>query len=214
MERTVESVRRAYESEAVAGRYDDARFSSTRARLYVARERHLVRRSLAGFGRISCLLDLPCGTGRYLSVGAEAADAVIGVDAAGAMLVRAAARAAARGAALCVGDAIRLPLAAGAVDVVLCVRFLHLLPRAATLAVLSEIARVARRGAVVATSVGYPLGRVGTLRRHVLRRPPLGELPPSLAEWASRCEEVGLTLASAYRTVPGVSQEAVLALRR
>ena len=59
MERTVESIRREYDSEAIAAGYDAARFSSTRARLYVARERQVVRRCLARFGRIARLLDLP-----------------------------------------------------------------------------------------------------------------------------------------------------------
>ncbi|GJG87537.1 hypothetical protein tb265_27180 [Gemmatimonadetes bacterium T265] len=214
MDDRVVSVRRAYDSAAVAARYDAARFSSAPTRLYAARQRQLVRRCLARFGRVARLLDLPCGTGRLLPLAADAADFVVGVDAAPAMLARALRRSAAGSGALCAGDATELPLATEAVDVVLCVRFLHLLPPAATVAVLSEITRVARRGAIVATLVSYPLGPVGNLRRRLLRRPLVLERPPSLAEWTSRCAAAGLTLAESHRVWPGVSSDTVMLLRR
>lgn len=214
MDRTIDDLRRAYDSEAIAARYDSERFSSMRARLYVARQHQLLRRCLGRFGRIERLLDLPCGTGRLLALGAGAASVVVGVDAAGAMLAQATGRSAAAGAALCRGDAMQLPLRSRGVDVVLCVRFLHLLPPAAVEAVLAELARVARRGAVVAIQVSYPADRLTVLRRRLLRRPPVVAPPPSLAEWGARCTRAGLTLAEAHRVWPGVSDEAVVVLRR
>jgi hypothetical protein len=89
-----------------------------------------------------------------------------------------------------------------------------LLPPDATVAALTEIARVARRGAVLATLAWYPPGPVASLRKRVLRRPRNAEPPPSLVEWAARCARAGLALQESYRVLPGVSDDAVMMLRK
>ena len=105
------------------------------------RDPQLVARLLARFGAdAKSVLDVPAGTGRL----AEACDGRLwlGVDASRPMLSALPAALAPRAA---VGLAQALPVADGAVDVVLCCRLLHHLPsRAARRLVLAEFARASR----------------------------------------------------------------------
>jgi ubiquinone/menaquinone biosynthesis C-methylase UbiE len=87
-------------------------------------------------------LDAACGTGRYAAYLAARGHRVVGVDGSAAMLDRARVRVPA--AAFVRGDLHRLPLAAGAVDAVVCALALVHVPSLAP--VLAELARVLRPG--------------------------------------------------------------------
>jgi ubiquinone/menaquinone biosynthesis C-methylase UbiE len=90
-------------------------------------------------------LDLGCGNGRHAEVLTAHAERVVGVDISRGLLETARSRATDRGfgVALLQGDAARLPLSDGAVDLGVYVATLHHLPtRESRVASLDELARV------------------------------------------------------------------------
>ena len=93
-------------------------------------------------GSVDTALDLGCGNGRHAALLADSADRVIGLDASRALLREASDRVGAS-TALLQGDASRLPLTSGTVDLAVYVATLHHLPTAADRrASLDELARV------------------------------------------------------------------------
>jgi malonyl-CoA O-methyltransferase len=105
-------------------------------------------------------LDLACGSGRYLKrLSAGQAAFAFGLDFSGPML----SRAAELRQPLVQGDLLRLPLAAGSVDLVVCglaVGHVADLGRA-----VSEMARVLAPGGVVVYSDFHPFGALAGLKR-------------------------------------------------
>ena len=107
-------------------------------------------------------LDIGCANGRHAEVLAARADRVIGLDISRELLLEARARSRERGfgVALVQGDAARLPLADGSVDLAVYVATLHHLPpRDARRASLDELARVLTPGGralVSAWSTAHP----------------------------------------------------------
>lgn len=92
-------------------------------------------------------LDVGCGNGRHAALLGAVADEVIALDASRALLGVAGERLAGTDATLLQGDAGRLPLADGSVDLAVYVATLHHLPtREARLASLDELARVLEPG--------------------------------------------------------------------
>ena len=95
--------------------------------------------------QIDAALDLGCGNGRHAELLARLADRVVGIDASTGLLHEAEQRAADRAFDLDVvaGDAARIPLDTGSVDVAVYVATIHHLPiRDARVASLAELARV------------------------------------------------------------------------
>jgi SAM-dependent methyltransferase len=111
------------------------------------------------------VLDAGCGTGRalpFLRSAVGPAGVVAGADLTPQMLREAQQRHPAAGAALVLGDVLRLPFAAGAFDAVFAAGLISHLrdPHAG----LSELARVCRGGARLA--LFHPIGRATLARRH------------------------------------------------
>ncbi|MGE0725014.1 MAG: methyltransferase domain-containing protein, partial [Alphaproteobacteria bacterium] len=105
--------------------------------------------ALAGAGRDAVLLDVACGTGRFLAMVKDNWPRlrVVGIDLSAAYLGRARrALAPWRAAALVQASGERLPLADASIDVATCVYLLHELPPAVRAAVLAEFARVLKPG--------------------------------------------------------------------
>jgi len=151
--------------------YDDP----DRARTYDKRpgttraEFRALRRLLPPLREGAVVLDVPCGNGRLAPFAAELGPArLLGIDGAAAM-----ARAGAdRYDGVAAGDASRLPLPSGSVDLVLSVRLLHHFPeRGDRLRILREFARVGRDLVVVSF---YRLGTVEGLRRRLKRSARIG----------------------------------------
>ncbi|MEM7307564.1 MAG: class I SAM-dependent methyltransferase [Planctomycetota bacterium] len=176
---------------AVAGVYDERRFRGRLGRVKHARDARLVLGLLERAGGLSSVLDLPAGTGRLLPDLAAAGYRVLGADLAREMLAAGRER---RGAAalLLQADGERLPLADGAVDAVVSVRFLfHVDERESRAAILREMARVARRCVVGEVRFGGTWKHVSrTLRRHDKLRPAFDR-----AALADELAAAGLTLA-------------------
>ncbi|MDS0221120.1 class I SAM-dependent methyltransferase [Haloarcula sp. S1AR25-5A] len=93
-------------------------------------------------GGVETALDIGCGNGRHAELLAGVADTVVGLDASRALLQAATDRVG-DSVALLQGDATRLPLVAGSVDLAVYVATLHHLPsQSARRASLDELARV------------------------------------------------------------------------
>jgi ubiquinone/menaquinone biosynthesis C-methylase UbiE len=142
--------------------------SAPTARLYdyqLALERSPLRAAiaLAAPDGDALWLDLATGTGallRALALHPGRPLAAIGLDASAAMLARVPELPS--GWRVQEGDARRLPLADGGVEVVSCAYLLHLLDRPARELVLAEIARVLRPGGrVVLVTLLEPTGLLG-----------------------------------------------------
>lgn len=136
MDRDARDVRRTYDRIA-------AHFSATREYAWPEVEAFLADRT----GRVG--LDVGCGNGRHTEALAPHVEHAIGLDASGGLLAEARARATDRGfdASWLHGDASRLPLREGTVDLAVYVATLHHLPtRDARVASLAELGRVLAPG--------------------------------------------------------------------
>lgn len=103
-----------------------------------------VRAFLAGAEPVERALDIGCGNGRHSELLADLAGQTIGIDASPALLRIAERRVAGPTAvALCLGDAVGLPVRTNAIDLAVFIATIHHLPtREDRLASLAELARV------------------------------------------------------------------------
>jgi SAM-dependent methyltransferase len=173
---------------AVASGYVDRRAVTPKW----AREQEVIESVVRALAAGSRVLDVPIGTGRFLPVYAAAGHRVYGVDISADMLTEARALSATSPRLTLVrGEVERLPLRDGAVDWVVCVRFLNWVPAAHLEGVVRELLRVARRGAVLhvrvarALTVGEAVARVAHRGRdpwRVARR--LRRAAGALGAWA------------------------------
>jgi SAM-dependent methyltransferase len=136
-----------YRDDAVARGYDDARFGGLSGRILQALERRMILRALRVAGDVRSVIDLPAGTGRLIPPLQDAGYEVIGADISAEMLARAARRRS-RARRLLQADGASLPLRDGAVDAIVSLRLFPHLPPEQRIALLSEMARVARVGVV------------------------------------------------------------------
>ncbi len=146
--------RTRYQDRAEVGEFEAARYSSPLGRVRLAGERRAVQRVLAGLGPAECVLDCPCGIGRWAAILAESARRIIGLDISIPMLERARREQAGRfPLSLARAEAERLPLGDSCVDYVFCYALMKHLPPEVKRTVLREFARVAGRGVVASFAV-------------------------------------------------------------
>jgi SAM-dependent methyltransferase len=194
--------------EVVAG-YDAARFESLRSRGDTARMLAAVRRLLgAEWHAARSVLDMPCGTGRFLPGLAAEGRTLVAGDLSLPMLLAAGEASARRVRA----DATRLPFGDASFDLVLCMRFLFHVPPALQLEVLRELGRVTRGALVVDVRHSWAFSaqsrrlRGALFRRRVSpRTSPSGIDPLFLA--------AGLEVHGKHWFAPGFSEK-VLVLAR
>ncbi len=138
-------LRAEYEAGGRAEHYAGERWAGTRhSRRTDRAEQAIVGRWLTRCAPLFRVMDVPSGTGRFLSLLTTHADSVLAIDAAHAMLRQHS------GAARVQASAHALPWRAGAADLVLCSRLLHHLgAESERRAVLNELARVSRRWLIV-----------------------------------------------------------------
>lgn len=140
-----------YRDTDVAADYDQHRFVTPARQRRNARKWRAIERALGEAGAVATILDVPCGTGRFTGALAERGHLVVGSDISLEMM-RVAARKGPRHpnfAGHLQADVERLPLRTGAVDCVVCIRFMFHVDAATRVRMLREMARVSRRWLVV-----------------------------------------------------------------
>ncbi len=195
--------KRHYQRQEIAAAYDDARFRGLRGRFVNLLERRLLMRAIAGLPHGALVLDLPTGTGRMARWLTEAGYRVVGTDISLPMLGRA--RALSTQAALVRGEGERLPFADKSVDAAVCFRLLSHLPREARIAVLREMARVARDRVVAV----YQPHRVAVwwLVYGLLLRKPVPRYYVSAADLEQEFAESGLRPVRSHALLRGLFME-------
>jgi len=147
---------RAYFEPEVAERYGRQHLLGSR-RLSHARESRIIARLIGPApeaGR-SIVLDAPSGSGRFAAVLHELGYRVIGLDRAATMTCQASESGC---DAVVTGSIKELPFIDGAIDAMICVRFLHHLPgREERVACLQEMRRITRGPIVVTAWITNPL---------------------------------------------------------
>jgi len=192
----------------------DRRWSSAKGARRDQRKRAALRRAWAIMvqyaGRpLRNALDVPSGTGRISDVLAElCSGAVLGADFSHSMLLEA--RQKHPDAAYCVADGARLPCVDKAFDVVVCIRFFHLVREPELrVAFLKEFARVARIGVIVDYRHRHTLRILGRRIRHRLGLRERAPSNPSRYQIRDEIERAGLHLAAIepVRFVPFLSDK-------
>jgi ubiquinone/menaquinone biosynthesis C-methylase UbiE len=156
-----------------ARRYDLRVWWMTRGREQAFRAEQL---DIAGVGDGQAVLDVGCGTGTLAIAAARRVGppgSVIGVDPSPEMVARATSKARRAGVAVTflLGAAQALPVADGAVDVVLCTLVLHQLPGDALHGAFAEFRRVLRRaGRLLIVDIGGPQPSANTLHAKRARK--------------------------------------------
>lgn len=137
----------SYRDPELVARYDE-RWRGLRGPGRDRRKQRAILRALAALPEVRSVLDVPAGTGRFSAFLPALGLRYLGGDASLAMLAEARRKhPTARFAAL---DLSRLPFADRSIDLVLCIRLMHLVrDPALRAAFLREMARVARVGVIV-----------------------------------------------------------------
>jgi len=194
-----------------ARRYERRRYGGFARRLNLKLLERALGRALAGLPPGSLVLDAPCGTGILHDFLRARGFRVIGADISAAMLAVAAERGRAQGYVR--GDVERPPYRPGAVDAVVCSRFLMHLPPAGRVEVLRALAEVSRGPIVATVCHPYTVKNLGRSIRRLLGRP--AKRSPRLTRRALAAEVAasGLRLAGLLPVMPLLSEVWVVVLR-
>lgn len=148
-----------------------------------------------GAGPLTSVLDLPCGTGRFSHLLSQRFPIYLGADLAAEMLHQAALKMDAPDSLtqFLAADAGRLPFDDNAIDVAVCIRFLHLV-RDPQLRIqfVRELGRVSRIGVIVDYRHCHTLRVWGKRLRHRFGMLPLAPANPSMAQIRRELGEAGL----------------------
>jgi SAM-dependent methyltransferase len=159
-----------YRSTHVASEYDRVRFSSEQGKLFDAIEKEAVL-DLLGKANADLVLDLPCGTGRFTSLGLQRGLSMVGADISLAMLKLAKERLVDRrqlwGFVLC--DAEALPFQRESFSCIFTIRFFGHLPDNARRQLMQELFWATRRFVILNVgnllSLNVFLVMIGLLRK-------------------------------------------------
>ncbi|QDV06995.1 ubiquinone/menaquinone biosynthesis methyltransferase [Planctomycetes bacterium Poly30] len=145
------------------------------------------------------LLDVPTGTGRFTDLFHELVEGqVLGADLAVAMLLEAQEKH--PSGQYCAVDGLHLPFPDDSFDVVVCIRFMHLVRDSEMRrAFLREFARVARVGVIVDYRHGHTFRIWGRHLRHRLGLRKSAPSNPSPKAIRSEIEAAGLRLVAEHR---------------
>ena len=188
--------KRFYQSDEVARDYDFHRWGSPeRARRNVHKWRTILR-ALALADGVRSILDVPCGTGRFIGGLARSGYDVVGADIASEMMrvAREQLGPMPRVLGFVRADAEQLPFPSGAFDCVMSIRFLFHVDASTRVAILRDMARVSRRWLVLDYRHKYAYRYVMWKVRHALRltRAPLERV--SRASLQRECDAAGIRI--------------------
>jgi ubiquinone/menaquinone biosynthesis C-methylase UbiE len=144
-------------SGQTAAQYDTIRKSGILNRLRWKSEMHQVESVVRSFPKGQRILDVPCGTGRFLPLFLGADHEVVGMDISTDMLDHIPDSCRSPRLSLEQGDAQRLKFADKSFDYIFSLRLFNHLPEAVRLDVLKEFRRVARKGVIIQLRFASPL---------------------------------------------------------
>lgn len=200
--------------DAELARDYDQRWSGLRGPGRDRRQHRAILAALDSLAPVRSVLDVPCGTGRFTGLFASRGLSYIGMDASLAMLGEA--RRKHPNARVTQADLARLPLPDKSVDLVLCIRLMHLLrDEALRTAFLREMARVARIGIIVdfrhSRSLRVAIGRL-RYRVGLRSKAPSAQ---SLEQLRALLSDTGLetTRVVHVRSIPWLTDKVVFAAR-
>lgn len=195
-----------------ARRYEQRRYGGGVRRLNLRLLERALRRALAGVESGQLVLDTPCGTGILGRVFSALRLRVMGMDISPAMLEVARERPHALGHVR--ADLEVPPFRAGSFDVVVCVRFLMLLPVESRPRVLRTLALLTRGRLIVSVSHPYTFKGLGRAVRRMLG----GRLKKSRrfdrAALAAEVAAAGLRLERIIRVMPLFSEVWLVVMRK
>jgi len=183
-----------YRDQQVAATYDQ-RWSSARGKKRDKRKAAALQRAVAAVLKeramgAKTLLDIPCGTGRFSDLWEAQGFQVLGADLATPMLQEA--RNKHPQATFFAADLARLPFADEAIDLGICIRFLHLVrdPNL-RIAFLRELRRVCKVGAVIDYRHAHTFRIWSRRLRFRLGKRPLTPANPSFTQIRAELHAAG-----------------------
>ena|SRR5665213_2547753 len=201
-----------YLDQAVAEDYDRERFSSRAADIYLALERHYLRKAFAGLKPGTLILDAPCGTGRLAKVLLDAGYEVVGADISPAMLKVAQRRLASYGGKFTtvVCDARELATLGRRFEAALCARVLMHFPLEDQIKFLGGVAAVTDGRVVFTQCFDSAYQRFRRSLKRLMRHQEPANYPISREELAQLLYGAGLRPSGRYHLFPPVSEAMVV----
>jgi len=190
------SAKRRYRDEAGIARYEEHRFSGWLGRYRKSREHDAISNIIDMLPRDISMLDCPSGTGRWWSVLARCARAIVACDLSPQMLAYSKARILKSDIDILLieGSAESLPLSDNCVDYSFCHALTKHLPIPIQYAVLQELARVSSQGVICSFGILSHLTYEFWRRRNLEESFPI--LPEQLQDMA---EFAGLRIEAARK---------------
>lgn len=188
--------------------------SNFRAKFVALWEEHAFRSLLAGVAPGQEVLDVACGTGRYLELHLEAGNRPTGVDISPDMLQHARRNLAGKNVPLLSGDAEALPFPDRSFDGVTCIRLYQRVPASVRQTMLSEVKRVGRGWAIVyfgGTSRWLDVRR--NLRTSVLGLKHNGQYRATFSEILDELRTAGLFVADFRWVMPWLTDGILFRVR-
>jgi SAM-dependent methyltransferase len=205
-----------YQDPQVAERYDEQfrhprGLRELRARVFGRCEERAFRSLLAGVPRGGTVLDVACGTGRYVGMLLHHGYQVVGSDISAEMLevARRANGSHPRLLAFEQADAARLPFEDGRFDGVTCMRLYHRVPPETRLEMLREVRRVGRGWGILFFGMTNPWLAMRRALRRVGGGRPSDPHPLTMRRLESDLDRVGLTLRDRRWVLPGLADALV-----
>lgn len=185
------------------------------------REQKCLGRLLEGLGEGSCVLDLPCGTGRLLPFLLSKGFEVTGADSSAYMVANAKEYLLKQNLEVsdvdfAVADAFDTKFDSDSFDVVICSRLLHHFSTSQDrVAVLKELSRVSRIYLIVSFFCNHSIDAITFWLKHFIRhRKPVDRIPISYSTMCSDVKQAGLEIKKVAPVRPLVSKQWYLLLKK
>jgi SAM-dependent methyltransferase len=199
-----------YQNPEVAARYDEQfrhvrSLSDLRAQVLGRFEVQAFQTLLANLEPRRCVLDVACGTGRYVRQLLDAGHRVTGTDVSAEMLtVARAATDPAPGLSFHQADAASLPFGDGEFDVVTCMRLYHRIAPELRVRMLREVKRVGRGWAILFFGMTNPWLRLRRKLRSFGRR-PTNPHAQTMEDLERTLDSVGIVPVARRWVLPGLA---------
>lgn len=197
--------------------YEGRRYRSLDQRWVKKREEHIVAGLLKGLsGNNKCVLDLPCGYGRFTGLIRKQHMEQVCSDRAFEMVRRTAEKFDAPDVRGVTADAANpLPFRDQSFNIILCIRlFHHLKDSDSRAALLKEFHRVSSDWIIVSTYMFTPFHRLQRILRRIVRKNQNKIHMPSRREWNRQLSETGLVCVSEKSLLRGVHAQKFLLLHK